>query len=725
MTGNLMSYAGMAPMTDGAAAPSTDEIQHRSLHDRHLREKGTSGSFTAELLSIPDYVLHVRAYAGAGAMTKAKEAYDKLTAFHQANAEKISQALTIDPKGDPLLVEVQKGATALFDRAFDKVVVDTPYGKMAMSELFGPKGMYQKAKESEYRVQNFSQQVIDAATSDDQPLVEVLAPLVNDPTVTAKSFPYLAGRTPYGATKISLSQRQDLADTIVRRWGQDSKKLDTDALRRVATYVMTTHMDNGAASILYGSLVDMISSRADVLGSAEGLDVKYADDLIRSFDSLTRRSSAPANGGDPAPEASRLLAVSIAKTISVNRNLDLTDVGTQEALGSVMDAFASAQRSGVDLLPLMTQAGIEFGPAIASYVTAAKQGLPVPQENMLNRIFAASHRLDYILSDQWPAAAKPPKRGDPRDQAGAASGAFGHDSGSIGLNSASVAVKSVLLPEVIREFGRGTKTELAALGNVLNSAEVRGKLAGRLSESMMIPLGAAQLVADRFADNLMDDGGVRSSWNLEQAISDAVNDKTGSIDWTPEEKSYRAILNEWYTMNLGPGSKAVKDALRGWYGLLLDDTLGFGATPAGRAQADNMYQSVIQSVHEAMKEGVSLPEAVSMFTSTGKYYAVTGYIDQKGERHTIKDPSDVPKGVTPIIEIRYGNWNAASQEVKGLTMYGGESIPVYEKGLSSRKWEEFMNAQRQLKRAYDFQQKMAAQMATRAIKAASTPKDEY
>lgn len=724
MTGNLMSYAGMAPMTDGTA-PSTDEIQHRSLHDRHLREKGTTGSFTAELLSLPDYMLQVQTYAGAGAMTKAKEAYDKLTAFHQANAEKISQALTIDPKGDPLLTQVQKAAEVLFDRAFDKKVVETPYGKMAVSELFGPDGMYQKAKESEYRVQNFSDQVIRAATSDNQPLVEVLAPLVNDPTVTAKSSPYLTGRTPYDASKIPLSQRQDLADTIVRRWGQDSQKLHTDALRKVATYVMSKHMEDGAASVLYGSLVDMISSRADVLNSAEDLDVKHADDLIRSFDSLTRRSSAPANGGDPAPEASRLLAVSIAKAISVNRELDLTDVGTQAAFGSVMNAFASAQRSGVDLLPLMTQAGIEFGPAIASYVTAAKQGLPIPQENMLNRIFAADQRLSYILSNQWPAAAKPPKRGDPRDQAGAASGAFGRDSGSIGLNSASVAVKSVLLPEVIREFGNGAETELAALGNVLNSAEVRGKLAGRLSESMMIPLGAAQLVADRFADNLMDDGGVRSSWDLEQAIADAMNDKTGSIDWSPEEKSYRAILSEWYTMNLGPESKAVKNELSGWYRLLLDDTLGYGASAAGRAQADATYQNVLQAVHEAMKEGVDLPTAASGFTSTGKYYAVTGYIDQQGKRHIIEDPSKVPAGVTPIIEIKYGNWNAASQDVKGLTMYGGESIPVYERGSFSKDMGAFINAQRQLKRAYDFQQKMAAQMATRAVKAASTPGDDY
>lgn len=722
---SLMSYSTMAPMY--ATTPDVATMQSSELNDVYTSELGQPDSFATGMLRLPQYMLQIKAYAGVGNMSKAKEAYDQLNRFYSDHTDEIVQAVTIDPKGHKVLAEIQRGAAEAFDRQFDRAVVQTPYGEMSVAELFGPNGTYQQAREMEVRNQNFSQLVVDSVTGEDRELAEILSPLTNDPSSLA-SAKYMHGRSRL-SSNAPLSQRQDLAHTIASRWAQDSQAITGDAVRAIVSYVQDHHMADGTAATMYKTLVDLTRTRREVGDPKADDPVAVASDISKSFDMILKRYGSSADGTHPPAETTRFLTAAVAKAAAGNSDLDLTDLGTQYALGDLMGTFAGAQRSGIDLLPLMMESGIDFDSAVTSYITHVKQGLPPPQENAIVQIQNAGKRLDYILSSQWPAATNRVSRGNPRDQAGTGAGAFGASSGSIGLDIASIAVKSSLFPEVLRIMGQEECDELSALHRAVQDPATIDAVAKKLSSAMMLPAEATTMIARQFLTNLSSGDTVRPV-SLEQAIADVGIVRTGWLDDDDAMREARKAVSKWYAANLGPRAAEFQKRLQGWHNFLSNDVIGFGTSPSGRAAAEAFYQQALQAVSEAAENGLDITPIVAKFSKQGQFYQIVGFrdpitgtvIDKIPEKDKDGKKIDINQ-YTPVIEQVVGDLDSATQETQNYAPLGVGRLPVFGPGSFSRNPMLFIQMQRQLKQLFDAQQKAAAASLTEQVKQANTDEE--
>lgn len=676
--------------------------------------------FVVGLMRIPSLIKTIGAYAATDNMTRAKEAYDQLNGFYSDHADKMADAVDVDPKGDPLLDAVQRGALAGYDRAFDRVIVNTRLGQMPIGDLFGPGGRYASYKEDELRSQLFTQRTIDAMNGDDADLKSTLE------TLTAP----LLGQLRPGEVQAPRSQYVDLAHEVASFWADDVKDVGVEAVRAAVSHVKDFCMGDGTAVAVYRDVLD--NAKARIESGAETDGAQAVRSVFSAYKSLLD-SSAGGSKGQPAPaSARRMMATLLTDAVSANPDLDLDDAYTRKGMYDIMGLFAAAERAGASLLPVMQESGAEFRKAVSGYIASAGQGLPVPQDNLFVQVGNASRRLSGLLTEGWYPASTT-ARANPAEAVGDAAGVFGARSGSGGLDYATVSVYGSLMKDLTRRISRGEREPDAFVGMLADGSSVDA-VAGELEDAMLVPRSVADGVARTLFANMAAGGAVRPT-GVEQAV--ATFAFGGSAADSVDVQVARETAAKWYAANLGPNSRGYDELLRGWDSILNDDLVGFGMTREGKARSEAMKQQVRQEMAELSARGLPAEALAREYYNKGKFYYISGFQNNDTGEVLDKLPEGVAKAMqagdqrqvakllssySPVVDVGFGDLNRVKQPIAGWTPLGLGALTAFGENTWTDNQRLFRTAMEQLKSIYDARmQKMSKEIAKHAAETASEP----
>lgn len=740
MAESMSQYWGLYDASPQATRAAGDR-QARYLEESYARQLQDENSFASKMLRVPQVMSIIEAHAAAGDMKKAKAGWDELNQFYSENATNIARLYVTDPRGSKLLASLQEGSAIAMDRAFDRKVVNTPYGQMPVSEALGPDGAYQQAQEMELRNKNYSEATIKAMQEGPKELVGVLNSLSEIPVGNVKA----AERVAY-TNKMAMgaaSQYRDLAHAVTTNWDNDSARIGADGVSAIVSYLKDNAMTNGTATGLYRTFVDMVATR--LTNSTTASDARTtAGQIMRSYTSILNRLGGSATDGQISDSTARFLTKTLSAAISAQGDLDIEDAGTQKAIEDLAGLFAQSSRAGIDLLPLMSTSGMDFDREVVSYINSAKQGLPVYEGNRILQIGRASARINQLIASQWITPGQPVGPGNPRDGMLTAGGVFGASSDSIGIDGAAVALKRALLPIIVKKLADPTVSEDQALAMVLSDAtrelspgednpEVITKVARALQTSMLIPESTAIGVARQFFANMTKGGPVRPT-GIEQAIADfALNEMS---DDTEEIAAARTAAQKWYAANMGPNSKGYEQALRPWMATLLDEITGFGATKEGTTQAQLMFQSALQDIAAAAEKGLPVDALIKDRLNHGQFYYIAGFRDANGKTYQslqdimsafpkldLKKNPQLLNQFSPVIATAFGNLDHVTQDIPNYTPLGSTVLPTFGRGSYTSNRQLYKAGQAALRKLYQTQQAQLAKQMAKQIEAGNTPEE--
>ena len=713
---NYESYWNMNP-AQAAKGPDPGTSNLASRYELDLRDEG---SFAAGVMRVPDQLVELGACAAAGNMTRAKELYDQINGFYANHTADLAQAATIDPKNNPLLSAVHRGALMGYDRAFDRVMVNTLQGQQSVGQLFGPDGTYQQAsREAELKAQRFTSKTIDALNGADEELKATLNPLV-DP---------LLGKARPGEKVGSRSQYVDLAHEVTSFWQQDVDDIGADGIREALSHITDKYLGDGSAITLYRSALD--NARAQLDAGSETDAVQAVRKFFTTYDSLLTRTAGGSDGSTAPDSASRMLATLVSDVVAGQPDLDLDDPYVKHGLTEVMDLFARSDRAGINLLPIIQTSGGEFKKATVGYIQSRGQGLPPPEENLFVQVGRAGQRLQDMLTPGW-FPVETTVRANPKEDVRTAAGVFGVQSTSPGLNYATVGLYKTLMEDQARRIARGA-SDVDAFWQMSSDPVLRASAARELQSDMLVSPQAASGIVQALFENLTREG-VSRPMGLEQAVADFAfgGDQRDSLDVQDARQEARL----WYAANLGPDSRGFDRMLASWDAVLDDDLVGFGVSAEGRARTAAMKQQARRKLYEAAQQGLPVQPLADAYKDYGQYYYVSGYrVAGTGEivdglpdkvrkalmSNDLKVIGKAMRDYAPVVDVAFGDLNEAEQPIEGWTPAGLGVIPSY----GRRSWSNpvlrqgFRAAQEQLRNIYRKQQEAMAKELQKAAVADS------
>ena len=644
-------------------------------------------SYVSGALQIPALMANMKSAVAGGDMTAAKGYYDRISGFYADHVAETARWAAVDPSRNPALQSVQQAAMIGLQRQYDVVPLATPRGQMTASQLFGPDGSYETMRSQEIRqLAGFSQEVSDAVARKDDTsrlLGRVVDPIVRKTWETGDTVP-------------GSSQFTGLAHHIATH-ADDVADLGFDTMNAVVGSILDNHMKDGTAVARYNMVVPALRARK-AASDGVGFDgVAEARKFLNSMGSLGREVAGSPDGSLTGA-ASRGLVSILTPLVAQNPGIDLDDPMVRGAVGDVSGMLAGAQRAGVQVLPVAANLGVPVEKALLSYVTSRAQGVEPPEGNFFSRLAAADGQLRQILTEGWePVRLK--SRGNPAEAAGTAAGALGASSGLSSLDAATMSLYAPVLKHVMRQLAKKGMDAPTALREALTGEESRADRVNALARGMMIPEELAGVVADAYAKFAVTGDGLFRRVGLDRVVGELAFD---AVPLDPKALAAQPALRKWYALSVGEQGAAYDRILDDWDAVLEDPDVGLIANQykdavSRRAAIEAAKMRVKRDMNEAAEKGLSPMSVAIKAKNQGRFYAVAGFIDEKGAYHTADQLDSVVTGakdgaarsgrlarLTPVIGQFMGDLNDASQLYEGWVLPGSRLVvPSYPAGLWS------------------------------------------